>query len=140
LFYFSPISETFLCRSPQSPFLALYFSLDKRMVHEFHGGDEITKKSKRSKKVTRRSEVRMKPMKMRKASANPAPPATPVTRSSSTRASIAKVTRLYAIAGRPTKADFIKTYGPKEPNTTWAQRAAADVDSKHFQEALKAKS
>jgi hypothetical protein len=61
-------------------------------------------------------------------------------RSKTARSHIAEGTRLFAVAGRPTKADFIKVYGPKGPSMTWAQRAQAGVDAKHFQEALKAKS
>jgi hypothetical protein len=60
-------------------------------------------------------------------------------RSKSARAHIAEGTRLFALAGRPTKAQFIKVYGPQGPKMTWAQRAKAGVDAKHFQEALKAK-
>jgi hypothetical protein len=61
-------------------------------------------------------------------------------RSKVARANISEGTRLFALAGRPTKAQFVKVYGPKGPNMTWAQRAKAGVDAKHFQEALKAKS
>ena len=61
-------------------------------------------------------------------------------RSTATRANIAEGTRLFALAGPPTKAQFIEVYGPKGPKMTWAQRAKAGVDAKHFQEALKAKS
>lgn len=61
-------------------------------------------------------------------------------RSKSARANISEGTRLFAVAGRPTKAQFVKVYGPKGPNMTWVQRAKAGVDAKHFQEALKAKS
>lgn len=61
-------------------------------------------------------------------------------RSKAARAHIAEGTRLFALAGRPTKAQFVKVYGPKGPKMTWAQRAEAGVDAKHFQEALKAKS
>jgi len=113
------------------------------MVREFHGGDEMTKKSKRSKKATKsskRNKVAKKPVKKAKAATKSAPPVPPVTRSSSARAHIGEGTRLYALAGRPTKADFIKVYGPKGPAMTWAQRAKAGVDAKHFQEALRAKS
>jgi hypothetical protein len=40
-----------------------------------------------------------------------------------------------------TKAcQFILVYGEKGPQMTWAERAKAGVDAKHFQEALKAKS
>jgi hypothetical protein len=62
------------------------------------------------------------------------------TRSNAARANIAEGTRLFALAGRPTKAQFVKVYGPQGPKMTWAQRAKAGVDAKHFQEALKAKS
>jgi hypothetical protein len=61
-------------------------------------------------------------------------------RSIAARAHIAEGTRLFALAGRPTKAQFVKVYGPKGPKMTWAQRAEAGVDAKHFQEALKGKS
>jgi len=53
---------------------------------------------------------------------------------------IAEGSRLFALAGRPTKAQFIKVYGPNGPRMTWQERAEAGVDAKHFQEALKAKS
>jgi hypothetical protein len=52
---------------------------------------------------------------------------------------IAEGTRLFALAGRPTKAQFVRVYGLRGPQMTWAERAAAGVDAKHFQEALKAK-
>ena len=52
---------------------------------------------------------------------------------------IAEGTRLFALAERPTKAQFVKVYGANGPSMTWEQRAAAGVDAKHFQEALKAK-
>jgi hypothetical protein len=61
-------------------------------------------------------------------------------RSKAARAHIAEGTRLFALAGRPTKAQFVKVYGPQGPKMTWAQRAEAGVDAKHFQEALRAKS
>jgi hypothetical protein len=61
-------------------------------------------------------------------------------RSKPARSHVAEGARLYAFAGRPTKADFIKVYGAKGPAMTWVQRAKAGVDAKHFQEALKAKS
>jgi hypothetical protein len=57
-------------------------------------------------------------------------------RSKAARAHIAEGTRLFALAGRPTKAQFIKVYGAKGPTMTWAQRAEAGVDAKHFQSAL----
>jgi len=60
-------------------------------------------------------------------------------RSKAARAHIAEGTRLFALAGRPTKAQFVKVYGPQGPKMTWEQRAKAGVDAKHFQEALRAK-
>ena len=61
-------------------------------------------------------------------------------RSKSARAHIAEGTRLFALAGRPTKTQFVKVYGPKGPSMAWAQRAKAGVDAKHFQAALAEKS
>jgi hypothetical protein len=102
----------------------------------------MTKKSKRSKKATKsskRSKVATKSVKKTKAATKFGPSTTPVTHSSSARAHIAEGTRLFALAGRPTKAQFVKVYGPKGPKMTWAQRAEAGVDAKHFQAALAAK-
>ena len=82
-------------------------------------------------------------MKTKKARAvkNAKKPATRAgVRSKAARAHIAEGTRLFALAGRPTKAQFVKVYGPQGPKMTWEQRAKAGVDAKHFQEALKAKS
>jgi len=61
-------------------------------------------------------------------------------RSKSARANIAEGTRLFTLAGRPTKAQFVKVYGPQGPKMTWEQRAKAGVDAKHFQAALAEKS
>ncbi len=80
-----------------------------------------TKKAKASRKATKAS------------------PQTQV-RSKAARARIAEGTRLFALAGRPTKAQFVKVYGPKGPSMTWEQRAKAGVDAKHFQAALAEKS
>jgi hypothetical protein len=60
-------------------------------------------------------------------------------RSKAARAHIAEGTRLFALAGRPTKAQLVKVYGPQGPKMTWEQRAKAGVDAKHFQAALAAK-
>jgi len=46
-------------------------------------------------------------------------------RSKAARGNIAEGTRLFALAGRPTKAQFVKVYGPQGPKMTWAQRAKA---------------
>ena len=81
-----------------------------------------TKKTKTTKKAKRQAE----PKQAR-------------TRSIAARAHIAEGTRLFALAGRPTKAQFVKVYGPQGPKMTWEQRAKAGVDAKHFQAALAAK-
>jgi hypothetical protein len=100
------------------------------------------KKLKRSKKATKgskRTKIAAKPEKKTGGATRSAPAVTqaaPVTRNKATRANIAEGTRLFALAGRPTKAQFIKVYGAKGPAMTWAQRAKAGVDAKHFQAAL----
>jgi hypothetical protein len=58
---------------------------------------------------------------------------TQAVRSKAARAHIAEGTRLFALAGRPTKAQFVKVYGPQGPKMTWEQRAKAGVDARHFQ-------
>jgi hypothetical protein len=95
------------------------------------------KRPKKARKPTKRTKVTAKPVEKTKAAAKFSPAAT--TRSKSARANITEGTRLYALAGRPTKAQFIKVYGAKGPAMTWEQRAEAGVPAEKFQEALKAK-
>ena len=100
----------------------------------------VNKKTKNATKSSKRTKVAVKQMKKTKvapvvtSAATPAtePAATPVTRSKAARAHIAEGTRLFALAGRPTKAQFVKVYGAKGPTMTWAQRVKAGVDAKHF--------
>src|SRR5580704_9239547 len=103
----------------------------------------MSKKPKRSKQAmrakTKRTKVTAKPVKKTKVATKSTPAAPTLTRSKAARANISEGTRLYALAGRPTKAQFVKVYGVKGPAMTWEQRAAAGVDAKHFQAALKAK-
>ena len=47
--------------------------------------------------------------------------------------------RLFKLAGRPTRAQFVAVLGPNGPRMTWQQRAAAGVPAKQFQSALAAK-
>jgi hypothetical protein len=44
--------------------------------------------------------------------------------------------RLFTLAGRPSKEDFVKVYGPAGPKMTWEQRAKAGVPAERFQAAL----
>jgi hypothetical protein len=47
--------------------------------------------------------------------------------------------RLFRVAGRPTKEQFILVYGERGPRMTWDERAKAGVPAKQFQVALAAK-
>ena len=47
--------------------------------------------------------------------------------------------RLFRLAGRPSKQDFVKVYGSNGPKMTWEERAKAGVPAKQFQAALAAK-
>jgi hypothetical protein len=85
-----------------------------------------------------KEELKMKTKKA-KAAKKLAKPRHAQVRSKAARAHIAEGTRLFALAGRPTKAQFVKVYGPQGPKMTWEQRAKAGVDAKHFQAALAAK-
>ena len=87
-----------------------------------------------------RTDANMKTKKKATKAKKLAKPKQAQVRSKAARAHIAEGTRLFALAGRPTKAQFVKVYGPQGPKMTWEQRAKAGVDAKHFQEALKAKS
>jgi hypothetical protein len=44
--------------------------------------------------------------------------------------------RLFKLAGRPTKEEFIRVYGERGPRMTWDQRAATGVPAEKFQAAL----
>lgn len=44
--------------------------------------------------------------------------------------------RLFALAGRPTREQFILVYGERGPRMTWDERAKAGVPAKQFQSAL----
>jgi hypothetical protein len=57
-------------------------------------------------------------------------------KSTSAGKSRAEGIRLFNLAGRPTKEDFVKVYGPAGPKMTWEQRAEASVPAEKFQAAL----
>jgi hypothetical protein len=59
-------------------------------------------------------------------------------KSTSAGQSRAEGIRLFALAGRPSKEDFVKVFGPAGPRMTWQQRAAAGVPAEKFQSALAA--
>ena len=45
--------------------------------------------------------------------------------------------RLFQLAGRPTKEQFVQVYGERGPKMTWEQRAAAGIPAERFQDALR---
>jgi len=47
--------------------------------------------------------------------------------------------RLFQLAGRPTKEQFIRVYGERGPKMTWEERAKAGVPANKFQSVLAAK-
>jgi len=57
-------------------------------------------------------------------------------KSTSAGKSRAEGIRLFTLAGRPSKEDFVKVFGPSGPRMTWQQRAAAGVPAEKFQAAL----
>jgi hypothetical protein len=82
----------------------------------------------RSKKATpKRKSVTAKKSKTAKAISK---------KSASAGKSRAEGIRLFALAGRPSKEDFVKVYGPAGPKMTWEQRAAAGTPAEKFQAAL----
>jgi hypothetical protein len=54
-------------------------------------------------------------------------------------ASRAEGIRLFKLAGRPTKEQFVLVYGERGPRMTWGERAKVGVSAKQFQAALAAK-
>ncbi len=98
----------------------------------------MRKSVNKTKRSTKRTKFRAKPV-MKTKPIGAANPGAPVSRSKAARANISEGTRLYALAGRPTKAQFVKVYGAKGPAMTWEQRAATGVPAEKFQEALRAK-
>ena len=48
----------------------------------------------------------------------------------------AEGTRLFKLAGSPTKEQFVLVYGERGPKMTWGQRAAAGVPAEKFPAAL----
>jgi len=51
----------------------------------------------------------------------------------------AEGSRLFKLAGRPTREQLIHVYGERGPVMTWEQQAAAGVPATKFRAALKAK-
>lgn len=91
------------------------------------------KKLVQRKSATRRakSTIRNRPKGV-----NSAKPQTARNTSASAGVNRSEGIRLFQLAGRPTKEQFIQVYGEQGPRMTWAQRAAAGVPAEKFQAAL----
>ncbi len=87
----------------------------------------------RSKKATLKRKTT--PVKKNRSAAKPQA----AKKSTSAGKSRAEGIRLFTLAGRPSKEDFIKVYGPAGAKMTWEQRAKAGVPAEKFQAALAAK-
>jgi hypothetical protein len=68
-----------------------------------------------------------------KPEAAPAPTMTPEERGKAR----AEGLRLFKLAGRPKKSDFVKVYGKRGHLMTWTQRAEAGIPAEKFQAALR---
>jgi len=100
-------------------------------------------RSKKDVAAKRKSAVRkVRAAGKTKAKAKPAKavkPQVPKKSATAAGASRAEGIRLFTLAGRPSKEDFVKVYGPAGPKMTWEQRAKAGVPAEKFQAALAAK-
>ena len=100
-------------------------------------------RSKKDAAAKRKSAVRkLRAAGKTRAKAKPAKavkPQAPKKSATSAGKSRAEGIRLFALAGRPSKEDFVKVYGPAGPKMTWEQRAKAGVPAEKFQAALAAK-
>ncbi len=94
-------------------------------------------RSKKGVPLKRKSAARKTRVKVKPATASK--PQALKKSAKSAGASRAEGIRLFALAGRPSKQDFITVFGPSGPKLTWDQRAAAGVPANKFQAALAAK-
>ena len=128
-----------------------------RLQHyQVHWREAMAKKNKRTRKeksdisrgrqasgVTRKTAIRKMlaapkaKAKVRTEAAKAAPK--PESQRKSAGVNRSEGIRLFKVAGRPTKEQFIQVYGERGPRMTWDQRAAAGVPAKKFQAALAAK-
>jgi hypothetical protein len=81
-------------------------------------------------KVKGKGKVKTKAAKMVKGKTPPQP------QQKSAGSNRAEGVRLFKVAGRPTKEQFVLVYGEQGPKMTWDQRAAAGVPAEKFQAAL----
>jgi hypothetical protein len=103
----------------------------KRIMHDEH----VTRKTAIRHLFPKKAAVA--PAKdVKKAAANDKSDAVPTEPKSEAGAARSEGLRLYKLAGRPTKAQFIRVYGKRGHLMTWDQRAEAGVPAGKFQAAL----
>jgi hypothetical protein len=86
--------------------------------------------NKKTRKVRSAAKARAKARKSPKAAKTQPMPKSVVSQNRS------EGLRLFKLAGRPTKEQFIRVYGENGPKMTWDERAAAGIPAEKFQVAL----
>jgi hypothetical protein len=114
---------------------SLYFSPEAGRVHELFttcatGGENMANKKTRKVRAAAKARPKGKAQKNPKSAKTQPMPKSVVSQNRS------EGLRLFKLAGRPTKEQFILVYGKNGPKMTWDQRAAAGVSAKKFQAAL----
>jgi hypothetical protein len=106
---------------------------DKTKINRVQKATGATRKTN-TRKVRAAAEAKSK-VKAQAAKAAPKPQAQP----KSAGVNRAEGIRLFKLAGKPSKEDFILVYGERGPKMTWKERQDAGVSAKQFQAALAAK-
>jgi hypothetical protein len=99
-------------------------------------------RKQRKTAVTRKTASRQKravPEVRAKVKARQVKAASQPQRQTSASANRSEGIRLFALAGRPTKEEFVRVYGERGPKMTWDERTKAGVSARQFQAALAAK-
>jgi hypothetical protein len=92
---------------------------------------------KKTRAPRKRSELSRTQQTTRKAASRKAGAASKVTAvQNSAGANRSEGIRMFKLAGRPTKEQFVAVYGERGPKMTWEQRAAAGIPAEKFQAAL----
>ena len=93
----------------------------------------MTNKKTRKVRAVAKARPKAKPQKNPKAATTQALPESVISQNRS------EGIRLFKLAGRPTREQFVLVYGERGPRMTWAERAKAGVPAAKFQAALAAK-
>jgi hypothetical protein len=96
----------------------------------------MKKKTQGSRNKSERSRIRKTTRATRTASRKPGVANRVSAGQKSAGANRSEGIRLFKLAGRPTKEQFIRVYGERGPKMTWEQRAAAGIPAEKFQAAL----